>query len=100
MFSDDFPLYIIQFIFFLRIPQRDSRMPKPMQPLPLRKMLLIMPIVEEIIMQKRTSDQIMLITSDPQLSVDQKTVAGHIYDMTVYRHIAVLDMSACSLKVL
>lgn len=99
MFLYNLSLHIIQHIFLLRIVKCDPRMPESVQSFTLGQMFLIMPVIEEIVMQECTSDQIMLITSDPQFSVEQETVACHAYNMTVHCHIAMLNMPSCPLKI-
>jgi hypothetical protein len=56
MLPDDVPLNVRQLIFLIRIPKSNARMPETVQPSPFRYIFLIMPVVQKIIMQQRTSD--------------------------------------------
>ena len=99
MLPNDLPLPVGKFVLLLRIAQRDARMPESMQPLALRNLCLVMPVIEKIIVQQSASDQIVLVAAQPELFIQQKTVPGHIHDMAVYRHIAVLDMPPRPLEI-
>lgn len=100
MFLNDIPLNIRQLILLIRIPQRNAGMPEPVQPLPLRHIPLIVPVIKKIIMQQRTSYQIPLIAMQAQLFIQDQAVPGHAHAMVIDRHIPMLDMRFCHLEII
>ena len=102
MLFDDILLSGRKLIFFPRIIQRCLRVGKAMQIPPSLFMNMIMPVIEEIIMKQSSTDNITLFAAYPQLLQlfpDRQTAFGHADTVAVYRHLSVLHIFPCFLKI-
>ena len=102
MLFDDILLSGRKLIFFPRIIQRCLRVGKAMQIPPSLFMNMIMPVIEEIIMKQSSTDNITLFAAYPkllQLFPDRQTAFGHADTVAVYRHLSVLHIFPCFLKI-
>ena len=102
MLFDDILLSGRKLIFFPRIIQRCLRVGKAMQIPPSLFMNMIMSVIEEIIMKQSSTDNITLFAAYPQLLQlfpDRQTAFGHADTVAVYRHLSVLHIFPCFLKI-
>ena len=98
MFLDDVPFPVREVVFPGCIPQSRSRMEEPMQ---LMRILCILhvPVIQEIVMEQCSSDQLSAVATDMQLFADGQTIPCHIHHMAVYCHISMLYKSFRSMKI-
>lgn len=65
------------------------------------RVLLIrqMPIIEEVIMEQCTADQLPAVAAYMQFFADRQTVPRHIPHMLIYGHIAMLNVLLSAMKI-